>query len=306
MKKYLFLMMLSILTVTKANAAEQVLWEGDYNVSWELSDGDEHREWKGLGQDDFAAMEVGQKLYFYFSVTGDTYHKYNFDNWSWQALPGHEAEHADNFGFSEDTKVEFELTQAIKDEIAANGFAIHGHGFHVTKVSKEVADNDTPADSEEVLWTGDFNVSWDLPEGSPNREWGGGEGQDITAHVVAGAKIFIYLTVVPEAEYHKCQFDNWDWKSLPGLEPVEFSEDTKVTIEVTADIAAAVQEKGFRLHGHGFHVTKVSVANANTTGIKNIYMANRKDKRCYNLNGQLVGSPAKGLFVIDGRKIIVR
>jgi hypothetical protein len=148
-------------------------------------------------------------------------------------------------------------------------------------------------------------VSWDLPEGSPNREWGG-EGQDITAHVVAGAKIFIYLTVVPEAEYHKCQFDNWDWESLPGLEPVEFSEDMKVTIEVTADIAAAVQEKGFRLHGHGFHVVKVSVAKPNTVGIKNIYMANRKDKRCYNLNGQLVGSPAKGLFVIDGRKIIVR
>ena len=149
-------------------------------------------------------------------------------------------------------------------------------------------------------------MSWNLPEGSPNREWGGGEGQDITAHVVAGAKIFIYLTVVPEAEYHKCQFDNWDWESLPGLEPVEFSEDMKVTIEVTADIAAAVQEKGFRLHGHGFHVVKVSVAKPNTTGIKNIYMANRKDKRCYNLNGQLVGSPAKGLFVIDGRKIIVR
>ena len=144
-----------------ASAAETILWEGDWNVSWDLSDGDEHREWKGLGQEDFAAMEVGQKLYFYLTVTNDSYHKYNFDNWGWQALPGHEAEHAADFGFNADSKIEFIVTQDIKDAIATGGFAMHGHGYHVAKVTKEVSFSDL---APRVLWTGEKALSGFVPE----------------------------------------------------------------------------------------------------------------------------------------------
>ena len=122
--------------------------------------------------------------------------------------------------------------------------------------------------AEETLWEGDYNVDWDLPEADPNREWGGGEGQDVTAYFIKGEKINVYLTVAG-TDYHKCQFDNWEWNALPGVSPAEFNEDTKVTIEVTDDIAAAVAEKGFRLHGHGFHVTKVSKAKE-VTGVKTV------------------------------------
>ena len=139
MKKFFTLLMLSILTVMNVNAAETTLWEGDWEVNWDLPDGDEHREWKQLGQADFAEMEVGQKLYFYLTiVSGATYHKYNFDDWGWTALPGHENEHATDFGFNSDSKIEFIVTQDIKDAIAANGFAMHGFGYNVTKVTKEV------------------------------------------------------------------------------------------------------------------------------------------------------------------------
>ena len=116
--------------------------------------------------------------------------------------------------------------------------------------------------AEETLWEGDFNVSWDLPEGDPNREWGGHAGHDVTSHFLVGEKINVYLTVVASAEYHKCQFDNWAWEALPGVSPAEFEADTKVTIDVTGDIAAAVAAKGFRLHGHGFHVVKVTKGTA--------------------------------------------
>jgi hypothetical protein len=109
------------------------------------------------------------------------------------------------------------------------------------------------------LWKGDYNVDWDLPEADPNREWGGGEGQDVTAYFIKGEKINVYLTVAG-TDFHKCQFDNGEWEALPGVYAAQFSADTKVTIEVTEDIAAAVAAKGFRLHGHGFHVTKVSKA----------------------------------------------
>jgi hypothetical protein len=163
--------------------------------------------------------------------------------------------------------------------------------------------------AEETLWEGDFNVSWDLPEGDPNREWGGGEGQDVTAHFVEGAKIFVYLTVVADAEYHKCQFDNWEWEALPGVAPVEFSEDTKVTIDVTEAMAAAVAEKGFRLHGHGFHVVKVSKEVDDTATFIGSALKRQgytDGKNIYNLCGQRVATPAKGLYIINGKKIVMK
>ncbi len=161
---------------------------------------------------------------------------------------------------------------------------------------------------ETTLWEGDFNVSWDLPEGDPNREWGGGEGQDVTAHFVKDTKIYVYLTAVAGAEYHKCQFDNWEWNALPGIDFVEFSEDTKVTINVTEDIAAAVAAKGFRLHGHGFHVVKVSKEVKGTpTAIHNVKNKIKKSEGLYyNLKGQPVVRPTKGLYIMNGKKCLVK
>ena len=264
MKKLFTLLMLSIVAVMNVNAAEETLWEGDYNVDWDLPDGDPNREWGGgEGQDVTSYFIIGEKINVYLTVAGTDYHKCQFDTWEWEALPG-----VDAAEFSADTKVTIEVTEDIAAAVAKKGFRLHGHGFHVTKVTKG-ADDDQPAIEEEDLWSGDYNVDWDLPDGDPNREWGGGEGQDVTANFVTGAKIFVYLTVAG-TDYHKCQFDNWEWEALPGISPAEFSEDTKVTIEVTDDIAAAVAEKGFRLHGHGFHVTKVSKAK-DVTGIKTVY-----------------------------------
>ena len=254
MKKIFTLLMLSIIAVMNVNAEEQTLWEGDYNVDWDLPEADPNREWGGgEGQDVTAYFIKGEKINVYLTVAGTDYHKCQFDTWEWEALPG-----VDAAEFNEDTKVTIEVTDDIAAAVAEKGFRLHGHGFHVTKVTKG-ADDDQPAIEEEDLWSGDYNVDWDLPDGDPNREWGGGEGQDVTANFVTGAKIFVYLTVAG-TDYHKCQFDTWEWEALPGISPAEFSEDTKVTIEVTDDIAAAVAEKGFRLHGHGFHVAKVSKA----------------------------------------------
>ena len=288
-----------LVSVMAVNAAEETLWEGDYNVDWDLPDGDPNREWGGgEGQDVTSYFIIGEKINVYLTVAGTDYHKCQFDTWEWEALPG-----VDAAEFSADTKVTIEVTEDIAAAVAKKGFRLHGHGFHVTKVTKG-ADDDQPAIEEEDLWSGDYNVDWDLPDGDPNREWGGGEGQDVTANFVTGAKIFVYLTVAG-TDYHKCQFDNWEWEALPGISPAEFSEDTKVTIEVTDDIAAAVAEKGFRLHGHGFHVTKVSKAK-DVTGIKTVTAAAKKDGKYYNLNGQVVTNPTKGLlYILNGRKIVL-
>ena len=264
MKKLFTILMLSIMTVLNVNAEETTLWEGDWWFSWEAANTDEaHKGWNANSNGvNFTDYNEGDVFYFYLVKDSEHlfdkgYYNYRFDDSNWNALPGCEATDASG----NETKAKFVLTADIKTALASADFALHGHGLKLVKVTK--GEEEQPVVEEEDLWTGDYNVDWDLPDGNPNREWGGGAGQDVTANFVTGAKIFVYLTVAG-TDYHKCQFDNWDWEALPGVDSVKFSADTKVTIEVTEDIAAAVKAKGFRLHGHGFHVTKVSKAKVKT------------------------------------------
>ena len=299
MKKIFTLLMLSIFAVMNVNAAEETLWEGDYNVDWDLPEGDANREWGGQeGQDVTAHFVSGVTINVYLTVVaGAEYHKCQFDDWDWTALPGLAPAE-----FSEDTKVTISVTDELAAAVAAKGFRLHGHGFHVAKVTKGQAEE--VVTNEEDLWTGDYNVDWNLPEGDINREWGGQEGQDVTAHFVTGAKIYVYLKAV-DTDYHKCQFDDWDWTALPGLAPAEFSEDTKITINVTEELATAVAAKGFRLHGHGFHVVKVSKEVA-ASGVERVVTNAKNDGRFYNLNGQMVANPTKGLYIINGKKVVIK
>ena len=89
MKKIFTFMVLSIMALTSAIAAETVLWEGSWYVSWELPDGDEHKEWKGLVQENFASYAEGTTVCFYLEqAEGATYAQYKLDDWSWNLLPG--------------------------------------------------------------------------------------------------------------------------------------------------------------------------------------------------------------------------
>ena len=298
MKKLFTILMLSIIAVMNVNAEETTLWEGNWWFSWEAANTDEaHKGWNANSNGvNFTAYNEGDVFYFYLvkdseHLFDNEYYNYRFDDSNWNVLPGCAVTDASG----NETKAKFVLTADIKTALASADFALHGHGLKLVKVTKGV--------EEEDLWTGDYNVDWDLSDGDPNREWGGA-GQNVTANFVTGAKIFVYLTVAG-TDYHKCQFDNWDWVALPGISPAEFSEDTKVTIEVTEDIADSVAAKGFRLHGHGFHVAKVSKAK-DVTGIKTVTAAAKKDGKYYNLNGQVVTNPTKGLlYILNGRKIVL-
>lgn len=108
---------------------EEILWIGDFNVDW---DGPEdHKEWRMISQEKFATFEVGHTLNISLKVVGSDYHKVQFDNWSWSNLPIPNAV----VEGSEDTVVAIEITQALKDAVAAQAFCIHGHGFSIVQAS---------------------------------------------------------------------------------------------------------------------------------------------------------------------------
>ena len=306
MKKIFSFFALSILAMS-VMAAETVLWEGSWYVSWEEPEGSEHREWKHLGQADFAAYEVGTTVCFYMEqAEGATYAKYQIDNWSWVLLPGQTGT-----DFSGNVVAKLPITQEVKDAIAEGGFAIHGHGFNVVKATLTTESGNEP--QGDVLWEGDHFVSWHYADGNPNKEWKE-ISQATFASLVEGSTLYILLEANPitvdptntdDQEYSKYQLDNGWWGQLPGQVPTDFVNDTVATLPITAEVKADVAEKGFAIHGHGFNVKKVSLSPIELpTAVENVAIKN--DGIRYNLMGQIVDENYKGIVILNGRKMIVR
>ena len=310
MKKIFTFLVLSIMAMTSAIAAETLLWEGSWYVSWDEPEGSEHREWKHLGQADFANYEVGTTVCFYMEqAEGATYAKYQIDNWSWVLLPGQTGT-----DFSGNVVAKLPITQEVKDAIAAGGFAIHGHGFNVVKATLTTEAGENPEPQGDVLWEGDHFVSWHYADGNPNKEWKE-ISQATFASLAEGSTLYILLEANPiivdptntdDQEYSKYQLDNGWWGQLPGQVPTDFENDTVVTLPITAEVKADVASKsGFAIHGHGFNVKKVSLSPIEIpTSVENVGIKN--DGIRYNLMGQKVDENYKGIIILNGRKMIVR
>ncbi len=309
MKKIFTCLVLSFMALATAIAAETVLWEGSWYVSWELPDGDEHKEWKQLGQTDFASYAEGTTVCFYLEqVEGATYAQYKLDDWSWNLLPGQA-----QTDFSVSTVAKLPMTAEVKAAIAANGFAIHGHGYNVVKATLTDEAGEDPQPQGDVLWEGDWFVSWHYADGNPNKEWKE-ISQATFASLVEGSTLYILLEANPitvdptntdDQEYSKYQLDNGWWGQLPGQVPTDFVNDTVATLPITAEVKADVAEKGFAIHGHGFNVKKVSLSPIEIpTAVDNVAIKN--DGIRYNLMGQKVDENYKGVVIINGRKIMVR
>ena len=306
MKKIFTFMVLSIMAMT-VMAAEQVLWEGSWYVSWDLPEGDEHREWKHLGQENFASYEVGSTVCFYMEqAAGAEYAKYQIDNWSWVQLPGQVGT-----DFSGATVAKLPITQEVKDAIAAGGFAIHGHGYNVVKATLTTDAGD--GQQTDVLWEGDWFVSWHYldsdTENAAHREWKQ-LSQTTFAGLEAGTTLYFLLGAKPISiegsdPYTAFKFDDGWWNSLPGHDQVDFVNDTVATLVVTEEIKGLVAERGFAIHGHGFSVKKVSLSAIEIpSAVENVAIKN--DGIRYNLMGQRVDENYKGVVILNGRKMMVR
>ena len=307
MKKIFTFFVLSIMAMS-VMAAETVLWEGSWYVSWDEPEGSEHREWKHLGQTDFAAYEVGTTVCFYMEqAEGAEYAKYQIDKWDWTQLPGQTPT-----DFSVSTVAKLPITQEVKDAIAAGGFAIHGHGFNMVKVTLSDETGEEPQEPQgDVLWEGDHFVSWHHADGNPNKEWKF-LSQATFAGIADGATLYFLLHANPmivdpantdDQMYSAYKFDDGWWGTLPGYGQVDFVNDTVATLVVTAEIKGIVAERGFAIHGHGFNVQKVSLSPVEIpTSVENVAIKN--DGIRYNLMGQKVDENYKGIVIINGKKIM--
>lgn len=112
--------------------------------------------------------------------------------------------------------------------------------------------------SEQMLWSGHHYVSWDLPDGDPNKTFS--LGKDVFSSVKAGSVLAIHYSIEPGDEYHQIQPTTGWWTPFPGVSKEDITADGVMEITLTQEILDMIQEQdGFLCTGHGYYVDSVTL-----------------------------------------------
>ena len=183
-----------------SEAPEYSIWTGSVSCSWDPSVAMSALSWGGY---DWSTVKPGQVLTAYLTPDMSAgWAQIRFGNGSWSPLPGTD----DTIALTaEDTKVSVTLTQAMIDELVANGgLVICGANFTVTKVTLSIL--------EETIWSGSVTISWDGPVAMSELSWGGYDWSKVSV----GTTLKLYYEVDPTPGYINIRFGNGSWAALPS------------------------------------------------------------------------------------------
>jgi len=126
--------------------------------------------------------------------------------------------------------------------------------------NKEVVNNTKIViSSEQTLWSGHHYVSWDLPDGNPNKTFNL-IGQSVFASIKPGAVMSIHYSIEPTATYHQIRTTSGWWTDLPGTGVVDVSSAGVLNVTLTQAVLDAIKDQsGFLCVGHGYFVDLVTV-----------------------------------------------
>lgn len=232
-----------------SEAPEYSIWTGSVSCSWDPSVAMSALSWGGY---DWSTVKPGQVLTAYLTPDMSAgWAQIRFGNGSWAALPGTD----DTIALTaEDSKVSVTLTQAMIDELVANGgLVICGANFTVTKVTLSIL--------EETIWSGSVTISWDGPVAMSDLSWGGYDWSKVSV----GTTLKLYYEVDPTPGYINIRFGNGSWAALPSTQgwgnegnaspdPSETSIKTVLTAE---DLDQLVNAGGLVICGAGVICKKV-------------------------------------------------
>ncbi|MBO4892134.1 MAG: hypothetical protein J5502_05955 [Prevotella sp.] len=242
----------SFITVTQkfmmySEAPETVIWAGNFEIgSWNA--GLQELAWGGY---DWSTAKPGQVLTIYLKPNWvEGWSQIRVSNGSWAALPGT----LDVNPLAEDdTKFTVTLTQAMIDEMVANGgLVICGAWFTITKITLSVL--------EDVIWSGNFALgSW--AAGLGDLSWGGYDWSKVSA----GTTLKLYYEVDPSVGYINIRFGNGSWQALPstlswgndGNASPDPSETSIKTVLTEADMDQLINSGGLVICGAGIICKKI-------------------------------------------------
>ena len=164
-------------------------------------------------------------------------------------------------------------------------------------------------------------------EGEKALEWGVGITVPASMLKEVGKQVEVELSYKLDfTDYDDIQFmyNKGGWQKIPSglsmdgqaFDGADFgpsgaygisSGDSKTSVLTFDDSAfELVASNDLIIQGHGVIMTKVVVQAPGTSGISNAIINKNSDDAIYNLAGQRVANPTKGIYIKNGKKIVIK
>lgn len=196
------------------------------------------------------------------------------------------------------------------------GMLFQGHGVLLKKAvlkAKAKEGGDEPATSE-VFWEGDEMLDWgdglQLPIPGERFE---NYGKDV--------KLIFHYTL-DFTDYNMIQLFYGDWSSNPSfiingqqidkefkpsdVHGLKNGDDGVSELTFNEKVYNEIIARGIAVQGHGLRLKKVVLAGPESTGIQSVVRTTNQKDIIYNLSGQRVTSPRKGIYIQNGKKFVIK
>ena len=268
--KKVFLLLCLMATTSFAMATD--LWEGTHAVDWSNT--------LTIEAAKFADAQVGQKIVVEFEdATGEVIELHSNGG----MLPGTRYAHS---LYADQHEMQVFITPGMLACLKEHGMEICGKGFTATKVwygdGKDNVDENT-------VWTGYF---WMDEWSKAIRFYSEANRTDYVINVLTkwgdGGKLGDQTTMNMTNEYAEL--------SLEGI-------DMATKLADVDRLMVQCNKEG----GNPFNFTAIVLVKKETTGVSATLMNSEKvNSDVYTLAGQRVVNPSKGLYIINGKKVMIK
>lgn len=284
--KKLFLLATVFMATTIASATD--VWEGTHAVAWNNT--------LTIEAAQFAEAQVGQKLVVDFTdATGDVIELHSNGG----MLPGTRYEH---HLYADQDEMAVYITKGMLARLKESGLEICGAGFTATKVwygdGKEGVDDNT-------VWTGYFWMDeWSTLE-IAKTSFDGINWSDYKAirfYSEAGRTDYIINVLTKWGDGGKLG----DQGTMTMTN--EYAELSLEGIDMAAKLADVnrLMVQCNKEGGDPFNFTAIVLVKSESTGISATLNKNEeiKNNHIFDLQGRRVANPSKGLYIVNGKKIM--
>ena len=285
--KKLFLLMCLMATTTIVSATD--LWEGTHAVNWDNT--------LTIEAAKFADAQVGQKIVIEFTnATGEVIELHSNGG----MLPGTRYAH---HIYADQSSMEVFITPGMLARLKESGLEVCGTGFTATKAwygdGKDNVDDNT-------VWTGYFWMDeWSTLE-LAKTSFDGINWSDY--------KAIRFYSEANRTNYVINVLTKWgDDGKLGDQTTMTMKNDyAELNIE-NIDMAAKLAEVDRLMvqcnkeGGDAFNFTAIVLVKKETTGINTLNVEREMlNGEVYNLAGQRVHNPRKGLYIVNGKKVMMK
>lgn len=285
--KKLFLLMCLMATTTIVSATD--LWEGTHAVNWDNT--------LTIEAAKFADAQIGQKIVIEFTnATGEVIELHSNGG----MLPGTRYEH---HIYADQSSMEVFITPGMLARLKESGLEVCGTGFTATKAwygdGKDNVDDNT-------VWTGYFWMDeWSTLE-LAKTSFDGINWSDY--------KAIRFYSEANRTNYVINVLTKWgDDGKLGDQTTMTMKNDyAELNIE-NIDMAAKLAEVDRLMvqcnkeGGDAFNFTAIVLVKKETTGINTLNVEREMlNGEVYNLAGQRVHNPRKGLYIVNGKKVMMK